>query len=89
MTAKKTTKKTTKRKAYPSTKESVRRALDVDLTEQVARAGKAIFGRIERLADAGEDIPISLLGAARLCSEWHTDYLTVMSAMPDLGEDDA
>lgn len=68
----------------PSTRETVRRALDVDLTEQVARTGKAIFERIEALARAGEEIPISLLGAARLCAEWHTDYLTVVSAMPDV-----
>ncbi len=76
-----------KKRGPPSTREVLGRVLDGGLTEQMQATGKAVFARIERLAKANKDIPISLLGAARLCAEWHTDYLTVHAAMPDIAAD--
>ena len=73
-----------KKRGPPATKDVVARALDDELTAQMQRTARSVFRRIEQLADAGKEIPISVLGAARLCAEWHTDYLTVQSAMPDL-----
>lgn len=75
-----------KKPGPPSTAEVLGRALDDELTTQMQRTGKAVFAQIEKLAGSGKDIPIALLGAARLCAEWHTDYLTVKAAMPDVLE---
>lgn len=75
-----------RKRGPPSTAEVVARATDRDLTEQMQRAAVAVFRRIERLTDADQEIPSPLLGAARIMAEWHTDFETVKSAMPDLAE---
>jgi hypothetical protein len=62
---------------------AIERSLDDALTEQMRATARAVFEQIEKRARAGKDVPISLLGAARLLAEWHTDYLTVQSATRD------
>ncbi len=61
----------------PSDEELIRRALRRPLTVQIERTAKAVFARVELHVSKGEGVPISLLGIARMFSEWHTDYLTV------------
>lgn len=79
-----------KQKGRPADREIVKRATNEQLANAVREAGVEVFNRIRILAKKGDDIPISLLGAARMCAEWHTDYETVKMGAPDLyseGED--
>lgn len=85
---KSTTKKKTPSKRGPkSVAEIVEQATDEELTSQMRRTSMAVYRQIEQLASSGRDIPTRLLGAARVCAEWHTDLMTVKQAAPDLFED--
>lgn len=54
------------------------------VTRQFRRTAFEVMRKIEELTAKGEEIPMSLLGTARLMAEWHTDYLTVEASMPDV-----
>ena len=93
MSAKTTKRKGTKkrraptrgRRGPPSVEVTIMHALDRGLSAQIERTAKSVFGRIELLASRGEQIPASLLGAARVCVEWHTDFLSVQSGIAGPG----
>ncbi len=70
-----------RKRGRPADAEIVQRALDQELTDEISRTATVVMRSLRRLAERGEAIPVTLLSAARLCMEWHTDYLTVKNAM--------
>lgn len=74
-------KRVNKRRGPISDEEWIDRALERPVRGQIERTAKVAFAQIERLIAAGEEIPMSLIGIARMCTEWHTDVLTVQAAL--------
>lgn len=72
-----------KRRGPLSDAKLIERALERPLTEQIQRTANAVFARIELLSTQGKQIPIALLGAARLFAEWHTDFLSIEGDVND------
>lgn len=60
----------------------VSRARRPDVALSFQRLSIAVNVAISKKLRTGEPIPIELLGVARLCAEWHTDYLTVEQGTP-------
>jgi hypothetical protein len=75
------TKRATKRKRA-SRKPDV--ATDEENEKQILRTTHAVFRRIEQLVEAGEEIPLSLLGTAKMCRDYRTAREMLKTALPDL-----
>lgn len=60
--------------------ERTRRAARPDVALQVEKTAVAVFADIARRVRGDQPISIELLGVARLCTEWHTDYLSVQAS---------
>lgn len=84
MATKRAPKKRKNKGGQRSASEILDRASDEEVRKQMLRTSHAVFRRIEELVDDGEEIPLSLLGTARMCAEYATDREMIRTAMPDL-----